>query len=84
MADIIIKIAGREVTPASMSNLMHGIVIKSMQEQLQQKLARAICPDHHYGPIVTVDIVQNQQQISITGCCQQLIDLTRDLLATAD
>lgn len=84
MAEIVIKIEGREVTPANMANLMHRIVVKSMQEQLQQKLARTLCPDHGFGPIVTVDIVGGRQHISITGCCQRLVDMTRIVLATPE
>ncbi len=81
MADIIIKIEGHEVSSAAMPDLMQRMVVKSMEEQLQQKLARVVCPEHGYGPQVTLDIARGRQHISIAGCCQRLIDLTRQALA---
>jgi hypothetical protein len=81
MAEIIIKIDGHDVASADMPDLMQRMVVKSMEDQLQQKLAHVACPEHGYGPQVTLDIVHGRQHISIAGCCQRLIDLTRQALA---
>ena len=82
MAQILIQINGREVNPATSANLLHGMIIKQMEEQMQQKLSRVVCPEHQVAPVVTLDIVGNQQHISVAGCCQQLIDLTTRTLTT--
>ena len=81
MAEITIMIDGRTVMAADMQDMMQRITLTSMEEQLQQKLARVVCPEHGYAPQVMLNIAQGRQHISITGCCQQLVDLTRQALA---
>ncbi len=81
MAEITIMIDGRTVVATDMADMLQRITVSSMHEQLQQKLAHVVCPAHGFAPQVTLHIVQGRQHISITGCCQQLVDLTRQALA---
>lgn len=81
MAEITISIDGRPVTPATLDDLMQRMLVLGMEAQLQQKLARVICPEHGFVPVVALDITRGRQHISITGCCQKLVDLTRQALA---
>jgi hypothetical protein len=81
MAEITISIDGYPVIPTALSDLMQRMLVLGMEAQLQQKLARVVCPEHGFAPVVALDITRGRQHISITGCCQQLVDLTRQALA---
>ncbi len=82
MAQIVILINGREITPATVVSPLHTLIVKQMEEQMRQKLSRVVCPEHQTAPLVTIDITGNKQHIAIAGCCQQLIDMTTRALTT--
>lgn len=83
MLEIIIRIDGQMVEPDAMGNLLQGIMVKSMHEQLRHKLGRVICPEHQAQPHVTVDITRGQQHVAVAACCQPLIDRTMQALTAA-
>lgn len=76
MLEIIIRIDGRVVDPEALGNLLQALVVKSMHEQLRQKLGRVMCPEHQAQPQVTVDLVRGKQHVAVAACCQPLIDRT--------
>jgi len=82
MASIVIIIDGQEVSATTTPDIMRSIMLKSMEEQLQQKLAMTVCPDHQAAPEVIVNITHGRQQVSINGCCQRLIDMTHRALTS--
>ena len=80
MAQIVIQINGVAATPETVTNPLHALIIKQMEEQMRQKLGGIVCPEHQAAPLVTIDLVGAKQHISIAGCCQRLIDMTRQAL----
>ena len=76
MANITILIDGQPVSSQTTPDIMRAMVIRSMEEQLAQKLRHVVCPEHQAQPDVVVSITHGKQEIAVEGCCQRLIDMT--------
>jgi len=81
MIDIQFKINGRAVSPNRIGDVLEKAIYDHVIESVKKKLGSVRCPKHGKSPKVTIvgksiDKVEYQ----ITGCCQDVIDRTRNYL----
>jgi hypothetical protein len=80
--DIKFKIDGRVVNPNRIGDILEKTIYDKLSSSIKKRLGSIVCPTHGEHPTVTiVGRSINKIEYQITGCCQNLIDQVRGLLA---
>ena len=82
MIKIEFKINGRTVSPDRIGDELEKSIYNHIIESIKRKLGSVRCHEHGKYPTVTlVGKSIDKIEFQVTGCCQNMIDRTRELLA---
>lgn len=82
MIEIQFKINGRKVNPNNIGNVLEKAMYDHVIESVKKKLGSVRCPEHGSPPKVTiVGKSIDKVEFQISGCCQEVIDHTRELFS---
>jgi len=75
MLEIHFEINGRRVDPRNAGDALKAAVLKSVQDLIAAKVSAVRCPVHGEGPkIVAHGSSLDKLSMTVSGCCQELID----------
>ncbi|MFB4203984.1 hypothetical protein KBTX_03114 [wastewater metagenome] len=82
MIDVSFEINGKKVNPDKIGDALEAAALKSISEQIKDKLRGVKCPEHGESPKVKVQ-GRNLDNLSfeVSGCCDALIERVKEKLS---
>ena len=82
MIEVSFEINGKKVNPDKIGDALEAAALKSIAEQVKDKLRGITCPEHGKSPKVKVK-GRNLDSLSfdVSGCCDKLIERVKEKLA---
>lgn len=82
MLSLTFEINGKKVDPRNMADALEAAMLGSVQKTVTRRLATVRCPVHGAAPTVVCSGASlGDLSFQVTGCCQALIDATKEALA---
>ena len=75
MVSIKWEVNGRSVTESSFKTEFEKAIIKGMEGQIKKAIGSCVCKTHHQSPGITMKGKSlDGMQLSVAGCCDELIE----------